>query len=228
MTWATSQSPSAPSSQLHTTAAHHRITREVARGTRDARAAGVRARATRWRRAPYVTGGSSSRGLGDKTLQLRPFFPIAYHHHTPPPRRSIEGGATRGIGGDPAGDVGTSGALPDTRGTHRWWPILLRFGGTAVFDDARRCVVLNGIPPPKTTRAESRHSRWHEERGARRQATRGQCGCSRRNTCDSRCASVDPCPSLPLPTPPPSSQPLLPSRPLSFAPLGAWRRRGGE
>ena len=147
MTWATSQSPSAPSSQLHTTAAHHRITREVARGTRDARAAGVRARATRWRRAPYVTGGSSSRGLGDKTLQLRPFFPIAYHHHTPPPRRSIEGGATRGIGGDPAGDVGTSGALPDTRGTHRWWPILLRFGGTAVFDDARRCVVPNGIPP---------------------------------------------------------------------------------
>ena len=215
------------SSQLHTTAAHHRITREVARGTRDARAAGVRARATRWRRAPYVTGGSSSRGLGDKTLQLRPFFPIAYHHHTPPPRRSIEGGATRGIGGDPAGDVGTSGALPDSRGTHRWWPILLRFGGTAVFDDARRCVVLNGIPPPKTTRAESRHSRWHEERGARRQAGRGQCGCSRRNSFDSRGASVDPCPSLPFLTPPPS-RPLLPSRPLSFAPLGAWRRRGGE
>ena len=43
-----------------------------------------------------------------------------------------------------------------------------------MFGDARRCVVPNGIPPPKTTRAESRHSRWHEERGARRQARRGQ------------------------------------------------------
>ena len=103
------------SSQLHTTAAHHRIAREVARGTRDARAAGVRARATRWRRAPYVTGGSSSRGLGDKTLQLRPFFPIAYHHHTPPPRRSIEGGATRGIGGDP-GVTSARRAPSPTRG----------------------------------------------------------------------------------------------------------------
>ena len=111
--------PCALSSQLHTNATHHRITREVARGTRDARAAGVRARASRWRRAPYVTGGSSSRGLGDKTLQLRPFFPIAYHHHTPPPRRSIEGGATRDNGGDPVGDVGASGALPDTRGAPR-------------------------------------------------------------------------------------------------------------
>ena len=120
MTWATSQSPSAPSSQLHTTTTHHRITREVTTGSgtrhpRDARAAGVRARASRWRRAPYVTGGSSSRGLGDKTLQLRPFFPIAYHHHTPPPRRSIEGGATRGIGGDP-GVTSTRRAPSPTRG----------------------------------------------------------------------------------------------------------------
>lgn len=99
----------------HTYTTHHRITWEVARGTRDARAAGVRARASRWRRAPYVTGGSSPRGLGDKTLQLRPFFPIAYHHHTPPPRRSFEGDAARGNGGDPVGDVDASGALP-TRG----------------------------------------------------------------------------------------------------------------
>ena len=40
-----------------------------------------------WRRALYVTGGSSPRGLGDDTLQLRPvpfFLPIAYHRRSPP------------------------------------------------------------------------------------------------------------------------------------------------
>ena len=40
-----------------------------------------------WRRALYVTGGSSPRGLGDETLQLRPvpfFLPIAYHRRSPP------------------------------------------------------------------------------------------------------------------------------------------------
>ena len=135
-----------------------------------------------WRRALYVTGGSSPRGLGDETLQLRPvpfFLPIAYHRRSPPNHtgsgtrhpRCARGGCARacdavapravrnwgfvikgarrqnppiasllpncippphattpplhrgrrdaGYRGRPRGDVGTSGPLPDMRGTPR-------------------------------------------------------------------------------------------------------------
>ena len=39
-------------------------------------------------------------------IPCSPFFPFAYHHQAPPPRRTFAGDAAWGNGGDPAGDVG--------------------------------------------------------------------------------------------------------------------------
>ena len=96
-----------PSSQLHTTTTHHHPaapSRATRRGV-----TGATPRATSAHRAPSPThGGRTAAHWGARARYpcCRPFFPIAYHHHAPPPRRSFAGDAARGNGGDPAGDVG--------------------------------------------------------------------------------------------------------------------------